>query len=63
MLYDALVAESRRNDSLDDVRSTVLDRVRRFVDLLERQRIECRRSMGHDYLRYEAILTQIKRGA
>ncbi|WP_127354935.1 DUF4132 domain-containing protein [Actinacidiphila soli] len=42
MLYDALVAESRRNDSLDDVRSAALDRVRWLVDLLERQRMESR---------------------
>ncbi|MER6080935.1 DUF4132 domain-containing protein [Streptomyces sp. NPDC001833] len=40
MLYDALVAESRRNDSLDEVRSAALDRVRWLVDLLERQRTE-----------------------
>ncbi|MDQ1068255.1 DUF4132 domain-containing protein [Streptomyces canus] len=46
MLYDALVAESRRNDSLDDVRSAALDRVRWLVDLLERQRSEFRRFMG-----------------
>ncbi|MDR3081802.1 MAG: hypothetical protein LBV60_12905, partial [Streptomyces sp.] len=38
MLYDALVAESRRNDSLDDVRCAALERVRWLVDLLERQR-------------------------
>ncbi|WNM30220.1 DUF4132 domain-containing protein [Streptomyces sp. Li-HN-5-11] len=37
MLYEALVAESRRNDSLDEVRSAALDRVRWLVDLLERQ--------------------------
>jgi hypothetical protein len=37
MLYEALVAESRRNDALDDVRSAALDRVRWLVDLLERQ--------------------------
>ncbi|MGW5660444.1 DUF4132 domain-containing protein [Streptomyces sp. NPDC003758] len=42
MLYDTLVAESRRNDSLDDVRSAALDRVRWLVDLLERQRTEPR---------------------
>ncbi|WP_128381229.1 DUF4132 domain-containing protein [Streptomyces cavernae] len=42
MLYDALVAESRRNDSLDDVRSVALDRVRWLVELLERQRAEPR---------------------
>ncbi|MFI8236789.1 DUF4132 domain-containing protein [Streptomyces sp. NPDC085866] len=42
MLYDALVAESRRNDSFDDVRSAALGRVRWLVDLLERQRTEPR---------------------
>ncbi|MEV7689075.1 DUF4132 domain-containing protein [Streptomyces bungoensis] len=42
MLYDTLVAEFRRNDSLDDVRSTALDRVRWLVDLLERRRTEPR---------------------
>lgn len=42
MLYDALVAESRRNDSLDEVRSTALGRVRWLVDLLERQRTDSR---------------------
>ncbi|WP_265565605.1 DUF4132 domain-containing protein [Streptomyces hygroscopicus] len=41
-MYEALVAESRRNDSLDDVRSAALDRVRWLVDLLERQRTEPR---------------------
>ncbi|MFF4575055.1 DUF4132 domain-containing protein [Streptomyces sp. NPDC001410] len=40
MLYDTLVAESRRNDSLDDVRCAALDRVRWLVDLLERQRTD-----------------------
>src|SRR5690349_8812920 len=40
MLYETLVAESRRNDSLDKVRSAALDRVRWLVDLLERQRTE-----------------------
>ncbi|OIJ87197.1 DUF4132 domain-containing protein [Streptomyces colonosanans] len=55
MLYDALVAESRRNDSLDDVRSAALDRVRWLVDLLERQRIEFRRSMGHEHRRDRAV--------
>ncbi|MFJ8357817.1 DUF4132 domain-containing protein [Streptomyces sp. NPDC093984] len=54
MLYDALVAESRRNDSLDDVRSAALDRVRWLVDLLERQRTEFRRAMGPEYRRFEA---------
>ncbi|TLS41529.1 DUF4132 domain-containing protein [Streptomyces montanus] len=54
MLYDALVAESRRNDSLDDVRSAALDRVRWLVDLLERQRTEFRRSMGHEHRRSRA---------
>ncbi|MEU6218936.1 DUF4132 domain-containing protein [Streptomyces sp. NPDC047022] len=42
MFYDALVAESRRNDALDGVRSAVLERVRWLVDLLERQRAEPR---------------------
>lgn len=42
MLYDALVAESRRNDSLDEVRSAALGRVRWLVDLLERQRAQSR---------------------
>ncbi|MET8808475.1 DUF4132 domain-containing protein [Streptomyces sp. NPDC004546] len=42
MLYEALVAESRRNDSLDDVRSAALDRARWLVELLERQRTEPR---------------------
>ncbi|MGW4555208.1 DUF4132 domain-containing protein [Streptomyces sp. NPDC004365] len=51
MLYDALVAESRRNDGLDEVRSVALDRVRGLVDLLEHQRTEFRRSMGHEYRR------------
>jgi hypothetical protein len=51
MLYDALVAESRRNDSLDDVRSAALDRVRWLVDLLEGQRSEFRRFMGHAFRR------------
>ncbi|MEV5984292.1 DUF4132 domain-containing protein [Streptomyces sp. NPDC052051] len=40
MVYDALMAESRRNDSLDDVRCAALDRVRWLVDLLERQRTD-----------------------
>ncbi|MEU8031865.1 hypothetical protein AB0C13_25005 [Streptomyces sp. NPDC049099] len=31
MLYDALMAESRRNDSLDDMRSAALDRAHRLV--------------------------------
>ncbi|TFV33006.1 hypothetical protein E4K10_28225 [Streptomyces sp. T1317-0309] len=51
MLYDALVAESRRNDGLDEVRSVALDRVCRLVDLLEHQRTEFRRFMGHEYRR------------
>ncbi|MFI5685399.1 DUF4132 domain-containing protein [Streptomyces sp. NPDC051636] len=54
MLYDALVAESRRNDSLDDVRSAALHRVRWLVDLLERQRTELRRSMGNVHRRFRA---------
>lgn len=52
MLYDALVAETRRNDSLDDVRSAALHRVRWLVDLLERQRTEFRRAMGHEHRRF-----------
>lgn len=54
MLYDALVAESRRNDSLDDVRSAALDRVRWLVGLLERQRTEFRQSLGHEHRRSRA---------
>jgi hypothetical protein len=54
MLYDALVAESRRNDALDDVRSDALRRVRWLVDLLEGQRTEFRRSMGHEHRRSRA---------
>ncbi|MGW7409532.1 DUF4132 domain-containing protein [Streptomyces sp. NPDC054833] len=54
MLYDALVAESRRNDSLDDVRSAGLHRVRWLVDLLERQRTEFRLAIHQDHRRYEA---------
>ncbi|MFE9093646.1 DUF4132 domain-containing protein [Streptomyces sp. NPDC007264] len=54
MLYDALVAESRRNDSLDVVRSAALARTRWLVDLLERQRTEFRESMGPEYRRFEA---------
>ncbi|UXY29914.1 DUF4132 domain-containing protein [Streptomyces sp. HUAS TT20] len=54
MLFDALVAESRRNDSLDDVRSAALHHVRWLVDLLERQRTEFRRSIHGDHRRYEA---------
>ncbi|WP_316742621.1 DUF4132 domain-containing protein [Streptomyces sp. MK7] len=56
MLYDTLVAESRRNDALDDVRSAALDRVRRLVDLLDRQRTELRRSMGPEHRRFEVAL-------
>ncbi|MFE6551103.1 hypothetical protein ACFVHS_22270 [Streptomyces sp. NPDC057746] len=51
MLYDALVAESRRNDGLDAVRSAALDRGRSLIDLLEHQRTEFRRSRGHEYRR------------
>ncbi|MGW0083546.1 DUF4132 domain-containing protein [Streptomyces sp. NPDC003393] len=54
MLYEALVAESRRNDELDDVRLAALGRVRWLVDLLERQRNELRRSMGAEHQRAEA---------
>ncbi|MEW2045195.1 DUF4132 domain-containing protein [Streptomyces sp. NPDC005476] len=49
MLYDVLLAEARRNDSLDEVRSAALHRVRWLVDLLERQRTEFRRFTGHEY--------------
>jgi hypothetical protein len=34
MLYDTVVAECRKNDTLDDVRSAALGRVRWLVDLL-----------------------------
>ncbi|MFC9630670.1 hypothetical protein ACFTY8_15565 [Streptomyces mirabilis] len=54
MLHDALVAESRRNDSLDEVRTAALDRVRWLVDLLERQRTEFRQCMGHEHRRSRA---------
>ncbi|MDT0462600.1 DUF4132 domain-containing protein [Streptomyces gibsoniae] len=54
MLYDSLVAESRRNDPLDDVRSAALDRARWLVDLLERQRAEPRWSMGSRHRPSEA---------
>ncbi|MEU2711549.1 DUF4132 domain-containing protein [Streptomyces sp. NPDC007205] len=54
MLYDALMAESRRGDPLDDVRSAALDRVRWLVDLLESQRTEFRRAMGHERRRSRA---------
>ncbi|MFF0793303.1 DUF4132 domain-containing protein [Streptomyces spiralis] len=54
MLYDALMAASRRNDALDDVRSAALVRVRWLVDLLDRQRAERRRSMGSEDRRFEA---------
>ncbi|MFS4091064.1 DUF4132 domain-containing protein [Streptomyces sp. AF1A] len=42
MLYEALLAESRGQDCLDDVRSAALGRVRWLVELLERQRTEPR---------------------
>ncbi|MFE1863283.1 DUF4132 domain-containing protein [Streptomyces anandii] len=42
MLYETLAAASRRHDSLDDVRLAALDRARRLVELLERQRTEPR---------------------
>ncbi|MER5822965.1 hypothetical protein ABT086_12020, partial [Streptomyces mirabilis] len=54
MLHDALVAGSRRNDSLDDVRTAALDRVRWLVDLLKRQRTEFRQFMGHEHRRSRA---------
>ncbi|MEU6322138.1 DUF4132 domain-containing protein [Streptomyces sp. NPDC047009] len=60
MLYDALVAASRRNDALDDVRTAALDRARWLVDLLERQRTETRSGATmwrgpEEYERYEAM--------
>jgi hypothetical protein len=60
MLYDTLVAEARRNDSLDDVRSAALERVRWLVDLLERQRTAYWRDAStwrgqEEYERFEAM--------
>ncbi|MEU6368959.1 DUF4132 domain-containing protein [Streptomyces sp. NPDC046931] len=60
MFYDALVAASRRNDPLDDVRSAALHRVRWLVDLLERQRTESRPGAvmwqsTEEYERYRAM--------
>ncbi|MET8830884.1 DUF4132 domain-containing protein [Streptomyces sp. NPDC004610] len=46
MLYDSLVAASRRNDPLDGVRLAALDRSRWLVDLLARQRAEYRALLG-----------------
>ncbi|WP_225839314.1 DUF4132 domain-containing protein [Streptomyces sp. NK08204] len=54
MLYNALVADCRRNDSLDAVRSAALDRGRWLVDLLERQRTEVRRSRGLEHTHHRA---------
>ncbi|MFE0509512.1 hypothetical protein [Streptomyces sp. NPDC058964] len=54
MLHDTLVAESRRNDSLDVVRSAALHRVRWLVDLLARRRTEFRRCTYDGHQRYEA---------
>ncbi|MGW0625602.1 DUF4132 domain-containing protein [Streptomyces sp. NPDC002758] len=48
MLYDALVAESRRDDSFDDVRTAALARARELVALLERQRAEHAGGAGPD---------------
>ncbi|MEU3555155.1 DUF4132 domain-containing protein [Streptomyces fragilis] len=42
MLHEALAAQARRNDPLDDVRTAALARARGLVDLLERQRTEPR---------------------
>ncbi|MFI2299104.1 hypothetical protein ACH5AL_09745 [Actinacidiphila glaucinigra] len=46
MLYDAVPAEARRNDALDDVRSGALDRARWLLDLLDRGRAEFRLAFG-----------------
>ncbi|MFF5471367.1 DUF4132 domain-containing protein [Streptomyces achromogenes] len=54
MLYDALITDARRDDSLDGVRFAALDRVRWLVDSLERQRTEFRRATGHEYRRSRA---------
>ncbi|MFF9581193.1 DUF4132 domain-containing protein [Streptomyces achromogenes] len=54
MLYDALITDARRDDSLDGVRFAALDRVRWLVDTLERQRTEFRRATGHEYRRSRA---------
>ncbi|MFI9424261.1 DUF4132 domain-containing protein [Streptomyces achromogenes] len=54
MLYDALITDVRRDDSLDGVRFAALDRVRWLVDSLERQRTEFRRATGHEYRRSRA---------
>lgn len=70
MLYDALVAESRRDDSFDDVRTAALARAREPVSLLERQWAEHAGGAGPDeaavmLVRVTAptILRQISRGA
>jgi hypothetical protein len=60
MLYDSLVAESRRNDSLDGVRSAALERVRWLADLLEHQRIQRPRGVSglnwrEKYEKFEAM--------
>jgi hypothetical protein len=60
MFYETLVAESRRNDALDDVRSAALDRVRWLIDLLERQQNELRREASmwrepEEYERFKAL--------
>ncbi|MQY39721.1 hypothetical protein SRB17_77480 [Streptomyces sp. RB17] len=60
MLYEALVAESRRNDPLDDVRSAALGRVRWLVGLLERQRAEFRLAMGHEHRRSRGASTAVQ---
>ncbi|MEU9332934.1 DUF4132 domain-containing protein [Streptomyces sp. NPDC048290] len=46
MLYDSLVAASRRNDPLDETRLAALDRGRWLVELLERQRAAYADTLG-----------------
>ncbi|WP_431965706.1 DUF4132 domain-containing protein [Actinacidiphila sp. bgisy160] len=58
MLYDTVVAEARRNDAFDDVRSAALDRARWLVDLLDRGRAEFRLAFGprkEEYRRFEEL--------
>ncbi|MGW0882344.1 DUF4132 domain-containing protein [Streptomyces sp. NPDC002671] len=57
MFYDALVAASRRNDSLDAVRTGALHRVRWLAGLLERQRAEFLRSRGREHRGSEPVGT------
>ncbi|MFF1637316.1 hypothetical protein ACFVXA_06740 [Streptomyces sp. NPDC058246] len=54
MFYDALVAASRRNDPLDDVRCAAVGRVRPLVGLLERQRAQPGWEPGQDYEGFQA---------